>query len=173
MRNWKAGWLGARKRLRFKPNGERGASLVEFAISVPILFTLMLGFMAMALADYSLHTVSEAARDAARWAIVRGSSCSTNTPSQTDCNATSAEIQSYIQNTGYPGIDPKSLTVTTTWLSPSAATPTTWTPCAPAVCNDPGDAVHVVVNYKFPLVIPFITSSSPTLSGTAQMVIAQ
>jgi Flp pilus assembly protein TadG len=154
---------------------ENGTSLVEFAISVPILFMLLFGFMEVALGIYTLHTCSEAARDAARWAIVRGSSSCTNTPNLTDCNATASEIQSYVQNTGYPGIDPNNLTVTTTWYSPSASTPTTWTACAlESGCNGPGDAVQVVVNYKFPLVILFLpSSSSPTLSGTAQMVIAQ
>jgi Flp pilus assembly protein TadG len=147
---------------------------VEFAISVPVLFTLMFGFMMIAFAVYTLHTVSEAAHDAARWASVRGSSCSANTPNQTDCNATQAEIQSYIQGLEYPGIDPSNLTVTATWLSPSSTTPTTWTACASeSGCNGPSDAVQVVVSYHFPLTIPFLPSNSRTLSGTAQMVIQQ
>ncbi len=133
---------------------------------------MLIGFMEVALAVYSGHAVSEEAKEAVRWAMVRGSSSCANTPDLTDCDATAAQIKSYVQNLGYPGLDSKRLTVTPTWLSPSAETPTTWTACA-TICNAPGDAVQVVVSYAFPLNIPFVPSSSPTVKGSAQVVIAQ
>lgn len=165
-------WRSANKRLRRESAGEWGSSVVEFAIAVPILFMLLIGFIEIALAVYSNHAVSEAAMEAARWAMVRGSSSCSNTPNLTDCDATADEIQSYVRNLGFPGISSNALSVTTTWLSPSASTPTTWTACA-STCNAAGDAVQVVVSYQFPLEIPFVPSSSPTFSGSAQMVIAQ
>ncbi len=163
-------WLSGR--LRRLGSGESGSSLVEFALAVPILFSLLIGLVDMSLAVYSTHYVSEAAREAARWAMVRGSSSCTNTPNLTDCDATAAEIQTYVQNLDFPGINSNNLSVSTTWLSPSASTPTTWTSCG-STCNAAGDAVQVVVSYQFPLDIPFISSNSFNFSGTAQMVISQ
>lgn len=145
---------------------DAGATMVEFAISSIILFTLVFGVMAICLALYSYNVTAEVAREATRYAIVRGSACSSSTFS--DCNVTSAQIQSYVQNIGFPGINPQSLTATATW-------PTTGVNCTPSVtpCNNPGNLVNVTVNYTFPLVIPFVPSTTLTMSNTSQMVISQ
>ena len=128
----------------------------------------------MSLALYNYHLVCDAAREATRYAIVRGSASCTNSPTLSNCNATSGEIQSYIQGLGYPYSG--QLTVTTTWLtaasSGSPAT-TTWTACSSGTCNAPGNLVNVFVSEAFPLNIPFVSNLTINLRSTSQMVISQ
>jgi Flp pilus assembly protein TadG len=145
---------------------EAGSSIVEFAMAAVILFTLVFGVIAICLALYSYNVTAEVAREATRYAIVRGSACSSST--FPNCNVTSAQIQTYVRNIGFPGINPQSLTATATW-------PTTGVNCTPSVtpCNNPGNLVRVTVNYSFPLVIPFVPSRTLTMSNTSQMVISQ
>lgn len=152
---------------------EDGATLVEMAIASSTLFCVLFGLIWMSMALYSYNFVSEAARDATRWAIVRGSTSCANTPNLTDCNATTDEIQSYVQGMGYPGITSANLSVTTTWLSASSTQPTTWTACNPNTCNSPGNEVEVQVTYSVPLGVPFVNISTITVSSTSEMVIAQ
>jgi Flp pilus assembly protein TadG len=143
---------------------DSGATIVEFAVSATILFTVLFGVLAICLALYSYNVVAEAAREANRYAIVRGSACT----SFSDCKVTSAQIQTYIQNLGFPGINPASLTASTKW-------PTTGSTCVPSAspCNNPGNLVMVTVSYQFPLVIPFVPSQTLTMSSTSEMVISQ
>jgi Flp pilus assembly protein TadG len=146
---------------------EEGSAMVEFAVGSTILFLLMFGAMEMCLALYSYHFVSDAAREGARYASVRGSTCANLTP----CNATSAQIQSYLESLGYPGAS--KLTATTTWLSASSTTPTTWTSCGATQCDAPGNAVQVTVTYALPVSIPLWNSTTFNVTSTSQMVIAQ
>lgn len=147
---------------------ENGATLVEAAISFGILMSVLIGTFEMCLALYSYHYVSYTAREATRYAIVRGSSSCNNNPNLTNCNATSAEIQTWVRGLTFPVINTNNLTVNTTW-------PTTGTACYPSSspCNNPGNLVNVVVTYKFPLGIPFFGSGTLNLSSTSQMVISQ
>ncbi len=153
--------------------GDSGAAVVEFALSASMLLTLLIGIMFVCLALYSRHVVSEAAQAGARWAMVRGSASCTNTPNLADCDATAAEIQTYVKSLSYPGIVPKSLTVTPTWCSLSGSTPATWTTCSSSTSNKPGNAVQVVVSYPFSFTIPFLKANTFTFSSTSQLVIAQ
>lgn len=153
--------------------GEEGATLVEMAISSSVLLCILFGIMGLSSALYVYSFVSEASRDATRWAMVRGSRSCSNTPNLTDCSATSDEVKAYVQGMGYPGITSANIHVTTTWLSASATQPTTWTTCASGTCNAPGDAVEVQVTYAFPINAPLISISPVTLSSTSEMVISQ
>lgn len=147
---------------------EEGGSLVEMALISAMTMTMIIGIIEASFAVYTYHYISEAAREGARYAIVRGSYCT----SLTNCNATAAQIQTYVKNLGYPGINSTAnMTVTTTWYSASTSLPTSWTLCA-GVCNDPGNAVNVKVAYNFPFMIPFVQKSTLALSSTSQMVIS-
>lgn len=152
---------------------EQGATLVEFALCAMVLFAMLFGSLQISLALFSYNFVSEAAREATRYAIVRGSQC-TGMP---DCNATSAQIQAYVQTLNYPGINVSNLTATATWLSATGGPPnTTWVACTagPGItCNAPGNAVNVVVTYTFPVNIPLVPPMNFSLSNTSQMVISQ
>jgi len=146
--------------------------MVEMAVSSAVFFAMFIGIFEMCMALYAYHFVSDAAREASRYAMVRGSnSCSFN-PSLTNCNATSAEIQTWVQSLGYPGLSKSNLTATTTWLTASATQPTTWSTCASGTCNVPGNQVQVVVTYAFPLAIPFWKKGTLTISSASRMVIS-
>lgn len=144
---------------------EYGGTIVEMALASIALLTIMMGIIEMSLALYTYHYVSDAAREATRYAVVRGSSCSL----LTNCNATATQIQAYVQGLGYP--NSMTMTATTTWWSPSASMPTTWSVCA-TQCDAPGDMVKVTVAAAFPLSIPFWTMSTLNMSSTSQMVIS-
>jgi Flp pilus assembly protein TadG len=150
-----------------KARDERGASIVEMALSIAVLMSLVIGIMEMSLALYTFHFISEAARDGSRYAIVRGSSCPAILPG---CPAAGAgvDVQTYLRNQGFPTITPGLMTVSTTW-------PTTGSSCTPSSspCDNPGNLVKVVVVYRFPLSIPFIPASTLNMSSTSQMVISQ
>lgn len=147
---------------------ESGATIVETAISLTLLVSFLLGTFQMALALYTYHFVSDAAREASRYAIVRGSTSCANTPNLTNCGVTADQLQTWVRNLGYPGINPTRLTVTTTW-------PTTGSTCYPSStpCNNPSNLVNVVVKYAFPLDIPFWKSATINVQSGSQMVISQ
>jgi Flp pilus assembly protein TadG len=93
---------------------ERGSELVEFAFVVIILFTLIFGIIGFAQAAYTYHFVSNVAREATRYASVRGSAC-TLLP---NCNITGAEIQDYAKSLAPAGINASQLNVTPNWVDP-------------------------------------------------------
>jgi Flp pilus assembly protein TadG len=159
-------------RLRFA-GGEEGDGLIEIALALVVLIPLLLGAFEFAIALCSYQEISDASCRASRWAAVRGSMSCINTPDLTDCNATSAEIQTYVQGIGYTGFSSGSLTATTTWLSASSSPPTSWSNCSSGTCNVPGNEVQVTVSYPLSISIPFWNVKTVTLSSTAVMVIAQ
>lgn len=152
---------------------EEGATLVEMALCSSVLLSMVFGIIGLSMAFYAYDFVSNAAREGARWAIVRGSQSCSNTPNLTNCNATAAQIQSYIQGLGYPGITSANVNVTTTWFTASAAPPTTWSTCTSGTCNIPGNGVQVKVTYAVPLGVPFVNVTTMTLGSTSFMVISQ
>jgi Flp pilus assembly protein TadG len=64
---------------------DRGQSLVEFALVLPIFLLMLMGIVDAGRLIYTYNTVSNAARDGARVAIVNQSTTGTNT-----CDTTSA-----------------------------------------------------------------------------------
>lgn len=142
---------------RLIAKNEDGSTLVEFGLSSAVLFMSMFGVFALCGALYSYVFVADAARQASRYAIVRGSSC----VGFTDCNInTSAPVNAYVKKMNYPGINPSNLSATASW---------------PSGTNGPGDPVKVTVNYTLPLSIPFWPQSGSILhlSSTSQMIISQ
>ena len=68
--------LRNRLRNRKPAERERGSTLVEFAlVTVLVLVPLIFGIIDFARAAYAYHYVSYSAREAARWASVRGAQC--------------------------------------------------------------------------------------------------
>jgi len=133
--------------------GGRGSTLVEFAVVLTVLFMFLFGIMDCARALYAYHFVSDAAREGARYAIVRGSSCNSW---GTACPAAASDIQTYLRNVPL-GIKSSAVTVTTTW-NPN---------------NDPGSTVQVKVQYSFNFILPFLPKSALVMSSSSKMVISQ
>jgi Flp pilus assembly protein TadG len=168
---WRAhvstGRLSNAKQDRRFVHRDEGSNVVEMAVVSSVLFAMLFGIIEISLALYTYNYVSDAAREGTRYAIVRGSSCNV----LTNCSVTAAQIQTYVQNLGYPGVRAANTTVSTTWFSPSASTPVTWTACG-TPCNAPGNAVQVTVTYSFGLGIPFVPKKTLSLHSTSMMVIA-
>ncbi len=138
---------------------ERGNALVEFAVVSTAALTLMFGIIDFGRALYTYHLVADGARSGTRYAMVRGSSCTV-----AGCPATTDAIQTYVRGLA-PGIDPNSLTVTTTWSSGDG--------CTDPANQGPGCLVAVQASYPFRFMIPLMPNLTMPMSSTSQMVIAQ
>jgi len=158
---------------------DAGAAVVEMGIASALLFSMFFGVFEISLASYTSHFVADAAREGARYAIVRGSLSCTNTPSLSNCGASPATIANYVKHLNYPGIDPASLTVNLSYLTgtgdqTSGSLLTTWAACGTGTgCNAPGNMVNVQVSYAFGISIPFVPHKNINVSSTSQMVVQQ
>lgn len=128
-----------------------GTELVEMALTLSILLAFVIGIMQLCLAMYYYNYVSEAAREATRFAIVRGPGCNV---ALAGCPVAEGDIATYVKNHAFPGIDTSKLTVTST---------------LPPACSGP--CVRVQVQYDANLPIPFTPGLNLTLSSTSQEVI--
>lgn len=153
-----------KRRLR----NERGSALIEAALSITVLLILLFGIIEISLALYSYHFISNAAREGTRYAVVRGSTWKTqcDTYNSAACTATPEEVESYVQNLAFPGIDSSKINVTPTWSTTLGGT-------SCSTCNASGDFVQIQVQYTFPFSVPFLSSRSLTMTSTSEMVIAQ
>ena len=163
--------------------GECGDAIIEFTLVMVVFFTLIMGIASFGHALYAYHFVSHAAKTAARWAAVNGSTCGptviAGTPNDASCNGTgvmnngpaqASDIANYVAAMTPPGItsDPSRLTTTATWpLQPNG----------PTICNTtqnaPGCTVQVQVSYKFNFILPLIGTqiTSVNLGTTSEMVV--
>ena len=151
---------------------ETGSSLVEYALVFLLMMTIMLGMVDFSRGIYAYHFISNQARDATRYASVRGSTCSgdssctaANSASGTAGPASVTDIQDFVKQVP-SGIDPSKLTTTVDWPIQSASPPV----CA-TTQNYPGCTVRVKVSYVFNFSSTFVSKSSLTLTTTSEAVI--
>jgi Flp pilus assembly protein TadG len=145
-----------------KRRPERGATLVEQALVLVLFLTVVFAIIDFGRALYTYHFVSNAAREATRWASVRGNACKAP-----DCPANNAAVQTYVSNVPGLGLDATKLTATTTWVTPPNGVPG----CA-GVPN-PGCVVKVEVDYSYNFFFPFLPTGPLLMKSTSQMVISQ
>lgn len=157
------------RRLAQRCRSRKGQTLVESALSIAIVLVVLMGVLEVTIAMYDFNYVAYAARQGTRWAMVRGSKCTL----LTECNATAAQIQSYVRGLNYPMIQPSSLIVSTVWMSKSSTAPTAWTPCTTAPCNLPGNQVQLEVGYPFTMNLPLVGPVQLNLRSTSSMVISR
>ena len=169
-----------------KLGGEEGATLVETAIAFSLMLAILFGLVVTSFALYTYHYLSAAAREATRYAIVRGSnSCSSSGSALANCNMgpdTNGQktLQAWVSSRGYPGIDGSKITVQALWYSESTYTDSLGNPvhqwitlCSSGdTCNDPGNMVKVTVQYAFPFSIPFWKATTLNMSSTSSLVIS-
>jgi TadE-like protein len=157
-------------------NGEAGSALVEFAVASVIILTVLFGIIDMGRALFAYDWVSNAARIGTRYAMVRGTSCSTlvggcesgpgscgyshNPPLNGACQS---DVVAFL-NSQAIGIDTSELTVTANCdVGASAFGPL---PCAP------GQGVIVKVDYHFSFITPLVphTANWHMKSASARVV---
>jgi len=144
--------------------GEDGQTLIEMAVSLPVLFALIFCFMELCLVFYTYDMISESAREGAQYAMVRSVDCVTNNSgASVPCTATSTQVNTYVTNLKWPNLAGGTLTPATTYIqvSPNGAG------------NYPGNYVNVAVTYVFPIKMPFVSKNSITLNSSSQMYIIQ
>jgi Flp pilus assembly protein TadG len=124
----------------------RGSAMVELSIASLIFFFVIFGTIGFGHAIYRYNTVSNAARSAVRWAIVRGSSSGQTA-------VTASQVHDYIvtQMNGITETD------TVTWIPDTK----------------PGSTVQVVVRASYTISIPRMTTFSVPLRSRARMVIVR
>jgi Flp pilus assembly protein TadG len=139
--------------------------MVETALVMMLLMTMLLAVFQFSLAYYAYNYVTYAARDATRYAIVRGSSCSGLSGG---CPASADDIQDYLRSNTFPGINPNSMTVSTSW-------PSAQSQCSPSQspCNNPGNLVQISVSYTMTFRVPPLAPWTRTVNATSNMVISQ
>lgn len=127
-----------------------GQTAVEFALVASLLLMLVFGIIELGLTVYDYNTVSSAAREAVRYAIVH---------SPTGPNpATTSEIQQVAINYA-PDLNLSTSDITVTF---------------PADANLPSEKdAKVVISHKYFVGIPFVKSATLTLTSTSQMLVSQ
>jgi len=137
--------------------GEEGSSLVEIALVSQIMFLFVFGMIAMCLAFYSYNGISEAAREATRYAIMHGATSS----------APVSDLTAYVKGMGF--LNNALLGVTTTYFpGPGVGA------CSPMPCvNTPGNYVQVTVTYQYAWRVPYMTSKTISMSSSSKMVVVQ
>jgi Flp pilus assembly protein TadG len=164
---------------------EDGSALVEYAVVFILFMMMLLGIMDFGRALYTYHFVSNAAREATRFAAVHGYTCDTDADGGS-CTPTGgpvdkgneAPVQNFVTSITPLGIDSTKVATTPTWPV-LADSPTI---CSQSVTgiggpyeNYPGCTVRVTVSYPFNFLFPLVglVGQNPlTLSSTSEMVIA-
>jgi Flp pilus assembly protein TadG len=148
---------------------ERGTTLLESAVMISVMLLMVFGVVGFGTALYTYHFVSNTAREATRWASVRGSTCTGGLSG--GCPAKDTDVTAYVQglSTGI-GLDPTKVTVNSSALSSESAV---FAPTCPATLPaPPGCVVKVQVQYSFQFLFPLLPSGFK-MQSTSQMVISQ
>ena len=178
---------------------EEGATLVEMGLAGIVAFMFLFGIVETSYLLYSYNYVSNAARDASRYAVVRGpNSCNdANITPFPDCglkpskftsttDPTKNPLLNYVEAMGYPGLtasntsmEVKYLVATktsagaTTWATDTNCSSTSDTDSNGNPCNNVGNMMNIKVTYNFPLNIPFWKNTTVPVSSTSQMMISE
>jgi Flp pilus assembly protein TadG len=172
---------------------QRGASLVEYAFVVILFLSLLFGISGFGHALFVYHHLNNAAKEATRYATVRGYKCS-NDSSCTAVNSASGivgpttadDVTAYVASITPQSIDSSKFTITVCGVQGSVS-------CAasgPLVCttdlkdgstppvviqvaaaNYPGCTVSVQVQYAYNFVFPLIATTPINMSSTSEMII--
>jgi Flp pilus assembly protein TadG len=137
-----------------------GSGLVEYAIIFFLFMTMLFGIADFGRALYADHYISNAVRDASRWAAVNGSTCTSDSSCASPAQPT--DIENHVTQNVAPGIDPSKLTVTASWST---------TPNCTTASNTPGCGVDVHAQYQFNFFFPFVSNQTLTLTSESQSVI--
>lgn len=165
-----------------KLRGQRGSALLEFALVSIVVLTVLFVIVDFSRMAFAYHCVSEVAREATRYAAVRGSSnsggaCPNGSPFVVtyNCIAGQDDINSYVRSLVPSSIYINSSATSTqagyfnvgpTWLTNNAG--------CPGAQKQPGCAVQVTVSYVFGFDLPILKNyTTIPISSTSQMDISQ
>ena len=149
-------------RLRPENRKRRGTSLVETSLVIVVFLTVILGTLDLCLGVFRNNTLSQAARQLARQAVVHGSLSSSpwgptayGPVAANDSGAITTALQPYLV-----GMDPADVTVTVTWPDGGNA-------------PDQGCRVQVALSTPYRPTMTFLFGNPTyTLTATSTMPIA-
>jgi len=171
---------------------ERGASLVEYAFVVILFLSLIFGISGFGHALFIYHHLNNAAKEATRYAAVRGLNCgsdssctATNSASGISGPTTVADVQAYVRSITPSSIDSSQLTILPCGVSGTVCSPPITGAAdacnTAATANQRGCTAQVQVayayNFIFPLIPAVTTITSPCtqpgfcMSSTSDMII--
>jgi hypothetical protein len=144
---------------------ERGQGLVEFAVVLPVFLVMLLGIVDFGRVVWATNSLTNAATEATRFAIVHGGSPSDTCPvgprgplavvppASASCPYPSDSKQSiYDVATGYAIAGGSSVTITVCYAAP--ATTCSGDTDGPGATNARGNSVTVVITSSLSLVTP-------------------
>jgi Flp pilus assembly protein TadG len=151
---------------------ESGTNILEFSLAFSLLLLCAFGILECSMALYADHFVANAAKEATRYAMVRGSSWNSacSAYSSFSCTASGDDVTSFVNSIVPPGLDPTKLAITTTWpgTDPSGSA------CDTANGdNSPTCVVSIQVAYSFNFLLPFLPTNALVLTGNSSEVITE
>lgn len=155
-----------------------GQALVETALILPLFLAMLMGIVDMGRAVWATTSLASAAREAARYAIVRGGSASNTCP--VGPPAVDAVIPAASASCPFPSPSKQSIIDAATTAAIAGGTNMTVTVCYGSGCsgntdttdNARGQPITVVVSSNVNLVVPSLLGrSSFNLSGSSTMVV--
>ena len=151
-----------------KPNnGQSGAVIVEFSLVFMLFLVLSIGLFEMGRAMWIYTTLSHAARQGARFAMVRGDKAIFPvTP------ATNAQITQVVKNNAI-GLVASDVTVTPTWKDATGGVEEDWDGATIKRIGGTFVVVHAIYPLRFITGNVFIAGSSPlNLGSVSSMTIS-
>jgi Flp pilus assembly protein TadG len=153
---------------------DAGDSLIEFTLCVTVVLTVVFGIMDISRAVYTEHFVAVVARQAVRYAAVRGSTfagVSCATVSTANCAATAGNVTRFVKNLEPAGTSTANVAVVTTWPGQDGSGAV----CVNAVktATSPGCVVNVKVTYAYHFFLPFLPKDLMTMASSSSMTIAE
>ena len=167
-------------------SGRRGQALVEFALVVPVLFLLFLGIVETGRLVFYLHTLNNAAREGARYAIVHGENALGGCPSGplapsstlSACDPSGDRVRAAITiaatsldpsglSFGYPGDGGFPLY----WDPGDDCTSATLPGCSTSAYNARGNNVTVRLQYSYSPIMLLDAFGSITINAETTLVI--
>jgi Flp pilus assembly protein TadG len=124
-----------------------GVSVVEFALVASVFFSVMFGLIDLARIIMAQNALSQGVREAARYAIVHGSSSSSP--------AAASDIQTAVGTNAQPMLQPAAITSTASF-SPN---------------NNPGSTVTVQASTTWTPLVSFVPWPSITLTASSVLTI--
>jgi Flp pilus assembly protein TadG len=152
-----------------RPSADRGQSLVEFALVIPIILLLIVAFAEIGRAVFAYNAIANAARQGARVAAVNQladvTECDTSRPIEDPY-----EPHWTIRGCAIAAAAPLRLLPSNIFIS-YAAPPSTTLSCSPTL--HVGCLASVTVVYNFSIATPFVSAliGPMTLSQTSEMPI--
>jgi Flp pilus assembly protein TadG len=149
-------FLAAHRQVRRAIENDDGSTLIEFSATLSVLMTFVYVLMQISMLLYTYGMISECAREASRYASVRGSTCQTS--SSTSCTATTTSVSSYATGRGFPNLGGSVLSATTTYPDGNEA---------------PGSRVRVQITYPYSVSLPLVQKRTISLEVASEMYIVQ